>query len=59
MGGRPTLAAWNKASRLHPMSGIAAHRSDPLVIASRERIKKFGFPAAMNMQKLLSESSPG
>ena len=55
----PRLASWNKASRLNPISGIAAHRDDPRVVASRERIKRFGLPAAMNLQKLLSYRSPG
>ncbi len=50
----PALAAWNKASRLNPMSGIGPHRDDPRVVSARERIKRFGFPAAMNVQKLLS-----
>jgi hypothetical protein len=52
IAGHPALAAWNKASRLNPMGGIASHRNDPRVIASRERIKRFGLPAAMNLQKL-------
>ena len=55
----PTLASWNKASRLNPVSGMASHRDDPRVVASRERIKRFGLPAAMNLQKLLSERSRG
>ena len=49
----PALAVWNKTSRLNPMSGLAAHRDDPRVIASRERVKQNGFAAAMNLQKLL------
>jgi hypothetical protein len=53
----PKLAAWNRASRLNPMSGVASHKDDPRVVASRERIKRFGLPAAMNLQKLLSERS--
>lgn len=51
----PAVAAWSKASRLNPNSGIAAHRDDPRVAASRERIKRFGLPAAMNLQTLLGE----
>jgi hypothetical protein len=51
----PALASWNKASRLNPISGVTRHKDDPSVIASRERIKRFGLPAAMNLQKLLSE----
>jgi hypothetical protein len=53
----PKLAAWNRASRLNPISGIASHKDDPRVVASRERIKRFGLPAAMNLQKLLAERS--
>ncbi len=50
----PTLASWNKTSRLNPMSGLASCKDDPRVVASRERIKRSGFSAAMNLQKLLS-----
>jgi hypothetical protein len=53
----PALASWNRTSRLNPVSGIAPYKDDPRVIASRERIKRFGRPAAMNVQKLLSERS--
>jgi hypothetical protein len=49
--------SWNKTSRLNPVSGIASHKDDPRVIAAREHIKRFGLPAAMNLQKLLSERS--
>ncbi len=51
----PPLARWNKSSRLNPLGGIGAHKDDPRVAASRERIKRFGLPAAMNLQKLISE----
>lgn len=50
----PALASWNRVSRLNPMSGVASYKDDPRVIASRERVKRFGLPAAMNLQKLLS-----
>jgi hypothetical protein len=49
----PALAAWNRKTRLNPMSGIAAHRDDPRVISSRERMKAHGLAAAMNLQNLL------
>jgi hypothetical protein len=55
----PALAGWNKTSRLNALSGIASFRDDPRVIASRERTKRFGLAAAMNLQKLLSEPSRG
>jgi hypothetical protein len=51
------LATRNKASRLQPTSGIAAHRNDPRVIASREQMKRFALPAPMNLQKLVSDRS--
>jgi hypothetical protein len=50
----PTLGKWTKASRLNPMSGIGQHRDDPRVVASRERIKRYGLAAAVNLQKLLA-----
>jgi hypothetical protein len=49
----PKVASWNKASRLNPVSGVASHKDDPRVVASRERIKRFGLAAAMNLQKLV------
>ena len=55
LAAHPAVTRWTKASRLNPVSGTAAHKDDPRVIASRERVKRFGFPAAMNLQKLLSE----
>jgi hypothetical protein len=54
IGAHPTLSTWSRGSRLNPASGIAAHKDDPCVISSRERIKRFAMPAAMNLQKLLS-----
>jgi hypothetical protein len=57
MAGHPALASWNKASRLNPNSGVASHKDDPRVASSRERIKRFGLAAAVNMQKLLSEGN--
>jgi hypothetical protein len=54
MAAHPTLAKWNKTSRLNPVSGSAVLRDDPRVVASRERIKHFGLAAAMNLQKLLA-----
>ena len=55
MGAHPALASWNKSSRLNPIGGIARHKDEPRVVASRERIKRFGLAAAANLQKLLSE----
>jgi hypothetical protein len=48
----PAIASWSKATRLNPVNGISSYRSDPRVIEARERIKRFGLPAAMNLQKL-------
>ncbi|HSQ61919.1 MAG TPA: hypothetical protein VLM85_01840, partial [Polyangiaceae bacterium] len=56
LAAHPALASWNKASRLNPASGVGSYRDDPRVIASRERVRRFGLPAAMNLQKLLSET---
>jgi hypothetical protein len=49
----PTLAKWAKTTRLNPTSGLAAFREDPAVAATRERTKRFAFPAAVNLQKIL------
>ena len=53
IGAHPALAVWNKTCRLNPMSGLPAHRDDPRVIASRERVKQNALAAAINLQKLL------
>jgi hypothetical protein len=54
IGAHPALARWNKATRLNALSGIASHKDDPRVVDSRERIKRSGLPAAVNLQKLLA-----
>jgi hypothetical protein len=54
MAAHPKLAGWAKTSRLNPLGAVAAHRDDPRVVASQERVKRFGIPAAMNLRKLLS-----
>jgi hypothetical protein len=56
LSAHPKLASWNKTSRLNPVGGLAAHRDDPRVVASRERVKNFGLAAAMNLQNLLAPS---
>ncbi len=53
----PSIGSWTKATRLNPVSGIAAYRSDPRVVEARERIKQYGPPAAMNLAKLASGSA--
>jgi hypothetical protein len=55
--GHPTLASWNRASRLNPIGGMMLHKDDPRVVAARERMKRFGMAAAMNIEKLVSKSS--
>ena len=49
----PVLGSWTRSTRLNPVSGVSAYRSDPRVIEARERIKRFGPAAAMNLQKLI------
>ena len=51
----PALASWSNGSRLNPISGIRSQLGDPRVIDSRERIKRFGAAAVVNLQKLLLE----
>ena len=55
MAAHSRLASWHKTSRLNPTSGSAAHRNDPRATAAREMIKRSALPAAINLQKLLSE----
>jgi hypothetical protein len=55
----PTLAAWAKATRLNPTSGLAAHKAHPRVVEARERLKRHGAAAAANLQRLLSSDDHG
>jgi hypothetical protein len=59
IGAHPKLARWNQATRLNPLSGMESHRDDPRVIASRERVRRFGRPAAVNIQRLLAKRNGG
>ncbi len=54
----PALTKWARTTRLNPVSGLAAFRDDPAVAATRERIKRFAFPAAVNLQAILSAPTP-
>lgn len=54
----PALAKWAKTTRLNPASGLAAFRDDPSIAATRERVKRFAFPAAVNLQTILSAPTP-
>jgi len=49
-----TLAEWSRKTRLNPGSGFAAFRDHPQVAETRERIKRSGMAAALNLQKLLA-----
>jgi len=49
----PALKNWLQATRLNPLSGLALHRNDPVVIDAGERIKRYGAAAANNLVKLL------
>jgi hypothetical protein len=54
LAAHPKVASWAKASRLNPLGGIAEHKDDPRVVASRDRLKRFGAAATTNLQKLLA-----
>jgi hypothetical protein len=53
----PALARWSKSTRLNPVSGLAAHASDPRVVEARDRIKQHGASAVAGLQKLLANRS--
>lgn len=56
----PAVAEWARDSRLNPLSKIGEHRDNPLVIQTRERIKRYGAAAAGNLAKLIAAgASPG
>ncbi len=50
----PALHAWARRTRLNPVSGLAAHRDHPQVMATRERLKKAGAAAVANAARLAS-----
>lgn len=50
----PALAAWAKDTRLNPLGGLAAWREHPLVVETRERIRRCGPAAAANLVRLLA-----
>jgi hypothetical protein len=50
----PVIASWTQTSRLNPVAGVAAHRSDPRVVEAGERIKRSAAAAVANLQKLLA-----
>jgi hypothetical protein len=52
----PALKNWLQATRLNPLSGLARHRDDPIVIDAGVRIKRFGAAAADNLSKLLGRT---
>jgi hypothetical protein len=48
------VSAWNRATRLNPLSGVAAHQSDPRVVDARDRIKHHHATAIANLTRLHS-----
>mgnify|MGYP006161022099 CR=1 FL=1 len=50
---REEIVAWAKETRLNPLSGLAAHRDNPLVAQTWEVAKQYGAAAAANLVKLL------
>ena len=49
----PALVNWAKNTRLNPISQVATYSNDPVMIDSRERIKRNGAAAVANIIKLL------
>jgi putative NAD(P)-binding protein len=49
------LRAWMRTTRLSPTSAINARQGDTRVEETRERIKRSGVAAAMNLQQMLAE----
>ena len=53
----PALVDWARNTRLNPASQIAGYSNDPVMIDSRERIKRNGAAAVANILKLLGAGS--
>jgi NAD(P)-binding Rossmann-like domain len=49
----PAVVAWAKGTRLNPLSGLGAHRDNPLVAQTWDDFKRYGAAAAGNLVKLL------
>jgi len=53
----PALKRWMQATRLNPLSGLALHGDDPVVVEAGERIKRFSAAATGNLRTLLGRSA--
>lgn len=51
----PKLAAWNKTTRLNPVSGVFAYRDEPRVAEARARISQHGAAAVARLQQLIAQ----
>lgn len=49
----PAVVAWAKGTRLNPLSGLGAHRDNPLVAQTWDDFKRYGPAAAGNLARLL------
>lgn len=53
----PGVAAWQKRSRLNPMSRLSEHSEEPQVQEARERFRTHTVAAIENLQKLFAASA--
>jgi hypothetical protein len=54
-GAHPALAAWSRQTRLNPLGAIGEHQDNPVVVQSRETIKRHGAAAAGKLVQLLKD----
>jgi len=52
----PVLADWMSTTRLNPFNAVSSNHNDPVVIESRERIRKLAPHAVANLQRLVGQS---
>jgi hypothetical protein len=53
----PVLAEWMSTTRLNPFNAVSSDHNHPVVIESRERIRKFAPHAVANLQRLVARAS--
>lgn len=52
----PVIAEWMSTTRLNPFNAVSSDHNDPVVIESRERIRKLAPQAVPNLQRLVGQS---
>jgi hypothetical protein len=55
----PIIGEWMSTTRLNPFNATSSDHDDPVVIESRERIRKLAPHAVANLQRLVAQGATG